>query len=315
MTTTTKTLTLKASFGNYAHTKALREGAVTPQGIVLDHIDVSPITAVFRRMARNVEFDIAEMAITTWLTAKAYDRPFTAIPVFPVREYWHGQLYINTKQATSAKDLEGKKVGVRAYTVTGGVWARGILAHEHGVDLDKITWVLADEEHVNEFHKDYPKNVIYQQGANLAEMLASGEIAGALSPGKVESPDVKQLIPDASAVEVQRHKEGWFPVNHTIVIKNELLQSEPWVAEAVFNAFKASKEAFIARIKAGQDLSDSDKNALVRAEINGGDPYPYGIDANRKMIETIIQYAHEQHILPRSMSPEEVFTPNAVNLK
>src|SRR3954468_2859895 len=170
---TTATQTLKTAIGGYGHHAALKDGSITPDGASLEHVEVAPIINAFRRMCRELEFDVCEMAITTYLTAKRYGLPFTAIPVFPVRAFHHNAAVGNTKAGVSApKDLEGKKAGVRAYTVTTGVWSRGILANEYGVDLDKVTWVLADEEHVEQFHKDKPANADYQIGANLAAMLA-----------------------------------------------------------------------------------------------------------------------------------------------
>lgn len=315
MTTSTKTLTLKSSFGTYPHTGALKDGSVKVRGANLDLIEITPITTVFRRMCRNHEFDVAELAITTYLAAKAYDLPFTALPVFPVRQYWHGQIYLNTNLARTAKDLEGKKVGVRAYTVTGGVWARGILAEQYGVDLDKVTWVLADEEHVAEFHKDYPKNVVYQQGANIAEMVASGELAGAIAPGPVNAGHVKLLVPDAATLEVEQHRtQGFYPINHTIVVKNDILKAEPWIAVELFNAFTTAKQVYLDKVKANPNPSDDEKAILQKAAFNGGDPLPYGVAANKKMIDTILRLGHAQHILPRVFSAEDIFPANTLNL-
>src|SRR5207245_9597480 len=164
---------LKTAVATYAHTKGLKDGTVTAPGIQLEHVDVTPITGAFRRMRRTLDFDVSEMAITTYSTARAYGQPFTALPVFVMRQFHHAPIVYNvTSGVASPRDLEGKKVGVRAYTVTTGVWARGILATEYGVDLSKVTWVLADEEHVQEYHKDYPANVVYQAGANLGAMVA-----------------------------------------------------------------------------------------------------------------------------------------------
>ena len=176
MTTATRTTTLKTAIGTYGHTKGLKDGSVAAPGLQFDHVEVTPIINAFRRMCRTLEFDVSEMAITTYLTAKAYNKPFTALPVFVVRQFHHAPLVYNVKSGVqSPKDLEGKRVGVRAYTVTSGVWARGILATEYGVDLSKITWVIADEEHVEEYHKDTPSNVERKLGANLGEMVARSE--------------------------------------------------------------------------------------------------------------------------------------------
>src|SRR5713226_3506978 len=195
MATATRTTVLKTAIATYPHTQGLKDGTVTAPGIQFEHLEITPIIAAFRRMCRALEFDVAEMAITTYLTAKAYNKPFTALPVFVVRQFHHAPIVYNVQSGvTSPKDLEGKKVGVRAYTVTTGVWARGILATEYGVDLSKVTWVLADEEHVREYEK--PSNVMERPGANLAEMLVKGELAAAIGVGKVDSPDVKPLIPN-----------------------------------------------------------------------------------------------------------------------
>src|SRR5881409_1713249 len=200
--TATGTTVLKTALATYAHTKGLKDGTVTAPGIRLEHVEVSPIVGAFRRMCRTLEFDVSEMAITTYLTAKAHGKPFTALPVFVMRQFHHAPIVYNVKSGVSSpKDLEGKKVGVRAYTVTTGVWARGILATEYGVDLSKVTWLLADEEHVEEYHKAYPANVVYQAGANLGQMVATGELAAAIGVGRVDSPDVKPLIANAREAE------------------------------------------------------------------------------------------------------------------
>ena len=186
MAPATQTTVLKTAIATYPHTKGLKDGTVTAPGIEFEHVEITPIIAAFRRMCRRLEFDVAEMAITTYLTAKAYNKPFTALPVFVVRQFHPSPIVYNVKSGvTSPKDLEGKKVGVRAYTVTTGVWARGILATEYGVDLSKVTWVLADEEHVEEYHKAYPSNVVYQAGA----VEAFG-----FSPLTMRSPAAKAIL-------------------------------------------------------------------------------------------------------------------------
>src|SRR5262245_63685583 len=145
---------LKTAIATYPHTRGLKDGRVTLPGLELEHVEVSPIVGACRRMGPGLEFDMCEMAITTYLTAKAYGKPFTALPVFVMRQFHHAPMVFNVKAGVvSPKDLEGKKVGVRAYTVTTGVWARGILATEYGVDLDRITWVVNDEEHVREYQQ------------------------------------------------------------------------------------------------------------------------------------------------------------------
>src|SRR5438874_7172253 len=218
--TTTSVLTLKTAIGSYGHHAALKDGSIKPDRMAFDFVEgpkITPITSAFRAMCRNLEFDISEMAITTYLTAKNYGLPFTAIPIFPVRGFAHNAAVGNTKAGVNGpKDLEGKKAGVRAYTVTTGVWARGILASEYGVDLNKVTWVLADEEHVDAFHKDAPPNAQYQLGADLGKMVVDGELAGGIGVGRVESPDVKPLISGAGAAAKDYYtRAGIYPINHT----------------------------------------------------------------------------------------------------
>ncbi len=317
MTTATRTTTLKTAIGTYAHTKGLKDGSVTVPGITLDHVEVTPIINAFRRMCRQLEFDVSEMAITTYLTARAYNKPFTALPVFVVRQFHHSPIVYNTKSGVqSPKDLEGKKVGVRAYTVTTGVWARGILASEYGVDLDKITWVLADEEHVNEYHADYPKNVVYQAGANLAEMVVKGELAAGIGVGRPDSPDVKPLIDNARDAEAAWYKKtGIYPINHTVVVKDSLLQADPTLAPRLFNAFKEAKGGLLKALNSGVQLEGEEAALSQRRSLVGDDPMPYGIAKNRKAMEAIIDFAHQQHILPKKLSVEEVFAKGTEGLE
>ncbi|MBI2364260.1 MAG: ABC transporter substrate-binding protein, partial [Deltaproteobacteria bacterium] len=301
---------LKTAIGNYPHTKSLKDGAVSVPGILFEHVEISPIIGAFRRMCRTLEFDLCEMAITTYLTAKAHNKPFTALPVFVVRHFHHSPIAYNAKAGVqSPKDLEGKKVGVRAYTVTTGVWARGILATEYGVDLDKITWVVVDEEHVQEYRK--PANVMERPGAKLAEMLVKGELAAAIGVGKVDSPDIKPLIPDAAAAEAAWYrKTGIYPINHTVVVKDSLLQSDPSLAPRLFAGFEAAKVQFLRELSSGIELPVEAQTLAKRRSIVGDDPLPNGVERNRKALEAIIRFAHEQKILPRAVKPEEVFAAN-----
>jgi 4,5-dihydroxyphthalate decarboxylase len=305
---------LKTAIATYPHTKGLKDGTVSVPEVQLEHVEISPIIGAFRRMCRTLDFDLCEMAITTYLTAKAYDKPFTALPVFVMRQFHHSPIVYNTKSGVkSPKDLEGKKVGVRAYTVTTGVWARGILASEYGVDLDKITWVVVDEEHVREYRK--PANVMERPGANLAAMLVEGELAAAIGVGKIDSPDVKPLIPDAAAAEAAWYrKTGIYPINHTVVVKNALLQSDPSLAPRLFAGFEAAKAQFLKELNSGAEPAAEAQVLAKRRSVVGDDPLPNGLARNRKALEAIIRFAHEQKILPRPVTPEEMFAANTLNL-
>jgi 4,5-dihydroxyphthalate decarboxylase len=305
---------LKTAIATYPHTKGLKDGTVTAPGLQLEHVEVSPIVGAFRRMVRSLEFDVSEMAITTYLTAKAHGKAFTALPVFVMRQFHHSPIVYNaTVGVKSPKDLEGKKVGVRAYTVTTGVWVRGILATEYGVDLDRITWVVVDEEHVQEYRK--PSNVEERPGASLAEMVAKGELAAAIGAGKVDSSDVKPLIPDAAEAEAAWYrKTGIYPINHTVVVKDSLLRDDPSLAPRLFGALADAKAMFLRTLASGAELSGDAQALARRRSIVGDDPLPYGLARNEKAMEAVIQFAVDQKILPRRVTPEEMFAQNTLEL-
>jgi 4,5-dihydroxyphthalate decarboxylase len=214
------------------------------------------------------------------------------------------------------KDLEGRTVGVhRGYTVTTGLWARGILQTDYGVDIKQITWAATGDEHVAEYQA--PPNVTYSyKGKAIADLLVSGEIGAAVGDIRVDSPKVKSLIPDARNAGIAYfRKTGIYPVNHCLVIKKEILDAEPWVAEDLFNAFNAAKNNYLARLEKGVDLSPADEAAIDLGRAVGGDPYPFGVNANRKALEAIVQFAFDQEVIPTKPSLEELFAPNTVTLE
>jgi len=305
-------LKLKTAFRPDGHTAPLRDQTIKPKTFEIDYVDVPVLIQAFRKMVRGLEYDICEMAITTYICAKSYGKRMTAIPVFPARVFHHGAIAYNTKSGIrTPKDLEGKKVGVhRGYTVTTGVWIRGILQHQYGVDLNKITWLLSGDEHVAEFRA--PSNVVpIEQGQKLEEMIVSGEIPAAVNL-EIDHPDVKPLIdkPAEAGFEALR-TSGHYPINHTVVVKDELLAAHPGLAEDIFNAFTQAKRLYVEGLRSGQmaPLTKTDERYKRVMEITGADPLPYGIDPNRKMIETVLQYATEQKILARPLAIEELFVP------
>jgi 4,5-dihydroxyphthalate decarboxylase len=257
---------------------------------------------------RGLEFDITEMAITTYLCARAHGKRFTAIPVFPMRAFHHGAILYNTKSdIKTPKDLEGRKVGVnRGYTVTTGLWARSILQHEYGVDLGQITWVLSGDEHVAEYQP--PSNVVsIEAGKTLEEMLLSGEIAAATGV-QMESPDIKPLIPNAKDAGLQRLREGGlYPINHTVVVKDDLLAAHPDLAGDIFDTFVRAKRVYLDRLKAGiAEPTPTDQTFKRVMEITG-DPLPYGIAPNRGELDAIVQYSVEQGILRQPVAVDDLF--------
>jgi 4,5-dihydroxyphthalate decarboxylase len=307
---------LKTVTRTQGNNQALKDGSVKPRSFEFDFIEVDPLIAAFRRMVRGNEFDICEMAITTYLCARAFGKPMTAVPVFLIRAFHHGAILAHTKSGIrSPKDLEGKRVGVnRGYTVTTGVWARGILQREYGVDLSKITWVLSGDEHVAEYRP--PSNVVpLEPGRKMGDMLAKGELAAAIGV-EVDSPDVRPLIPDAFETGVAAlRRRGLYPINHTVVIRNELIAAHPQLAADVFDAFAAAKNVYIERLKDGRIEKPTEVDELHKRVLQiTGDPLPYGIAPNRQVIEELIGHAVQQGIITKPVSVEELFVPSTRGL-
>ena len=214
------------------------------------------------------------------------------------------------------KDLEGRRVGVnRGYTVTTGLWARGVLQHQYGVDLNTITWVLSGDEHVAEYRP--PSNVVpIEKGRKMADLVASGELPAAIGL-EIDSPDVKPLIANAAEAGLEAlRSRGHYPINHLMVVKDELLEAHPNLAPDIFNAFAEAKRDYIRRLQSGQIRTPTRVDDLYRQvmEITGRDPLPYGIEPNRQALEEIIQYALEQRIIARPVIVEELFAPNTHGL-
>ena len=307
---------LKTALVTYGHTSALKNGRVTPRSFGLEFEEVPRIIQAFRRMVRGLEFDVSEMAITTYLCARAHGKAFTAIPVFPMRAFHHGAITYNTRSGVrTPKDLEGRKVGVnRGYTVTTGLWARSILQHEYGVDLHKVTWVLSGDEHVAEYQP--PPNVVpIESGRTLEDLLLTADIAAAINV-PVDSPDVKPLIPDAQQAGLRALRErGLYPINHTVVVRDDVLAARPGLAAELFAAFVEAKRVYIEELKAGQLTSPSGTDKLFE-QVMGmtGDPLPYGIEPNRHVLEAVIQYSVEQGILSRRFSVDELFAAGTHDL-
>ena len=307
---------LKTATRTQGNNKPLKDGVVKPKTFEFDFEEVDPIIAAFRRMVRGNEFDVCEMAITTYLCAKEFGKPMTAVPVPLLRAFHHGAILVNSKAGiNSPKDLEGKRVGVnRGFTVTTGVWIRGILQDQYGVDLSKITWVLSGDEHVAEWKR--PANVVpIEAGKDIGEMLASGELAGAIGV-ESKSPDVKPLIPNGQEEGLKALRErGHYPINHLIVIKDELIAKYPDLAADVFNTFAASKKVYMDKLKAGQieKPTEQDKMHLKAMEITG-EPLPYGVEPNRKVIEELIGYALKQGIITKPVTVDALFAPSTRTL-
>jgi 4,5-dihydroxyphthalate decarboxylase len=301
---------LKTALQTLGHTGALKDGTVRPRDFEFDFEEVPAIIQAFRRMVRGLEFDVSEMALTTYITARAHHKPFTALPIFLVRAFHHGAILFNTTQGIRGpKDLEGKRVGVsRGYTVTTGVWARSILQHEYGVDLSRITWVLSGDEHVAEFQA--PTNVVrLEAGKTLQDALVAGELAATIGV-QMTHPDVAPLIPDAEEAGLRAlARDGHYPINHLLVVKDTVLASQPHLAEQLLEAFTEAKRPYLAgmRAPAAGEPTKTDRMYRRVLEITGRDPLPYGIEPNRRMLRALIGYAREQQIISRPFEVEELF--------
>ena len=295
-------LTLNTVTRTQGANAALKDGRVAPAGCSFEFEEVDPLIRAFRRMVREQAYDVCELAITTYMCAREHGKRFTALPIFLVRGFHHGAILANRRVVREPKDLEGKRVGVnRGYTVTTGVWARGILAQEHGVDLDSVTWVLSGDEHVAEYEP--PPNVVpVDEGRDVGKLLACGELAAAIGVA-VDHEDVAPLIPDSTEAGLRALRErGHYPINHLVVVRDDLLDEHPDLARAVFDAFEQAKDAYVQ----GGPLEPA--HARVR-DVLGGDPLPYGLEPNRAVIEELLDHAVAQRILRRRPSVEELFFP------
>lgn len=310
-------VTLRAVSRTQGNNAALKSGAVTPEGFALEWEEVPVLVHAFRRMVRDLAYHVCEMALTTYLCAREHGVEFTAIPVFLVRDFHHGAIQVNrTAGIRSPKDLEGREVGVnRGYTVTTGVWARAILAEEHGVDLSRITWVLSGDEHVASYRA--PSNVVpLADGRRMEDDLSTGRIPAAIGVAP-DHPDVGPLVADPLAAGLAAFDaRGHWPINHLVVVRNDVLAANPGLAPALFHAFAASKRAYLADLHAGRIEKPTaiDRLHATLAPKMGGDPLPYGLAPNRQTLETLIHHATAQGILTKPVRVEDMFAPDTLDL-
>lgn len=309
-------LALKTVTRTQGNNAALKHGTVAPERFELDFEEVPVLVRAFRRMVRGLEFDVCEMALTTYLCAREHGVRFTALPVFLVRAFHHGAIVRNTNfGALEPKDLEGQRVGVnRGYTVTTGVWARAILQEEYGVDLEKITWVLSGDEHVADYEP--PANVVpIEAGKTIEEMLRTGELAAAINI-QPDDPDVQPLIPGALEAGFAAFKRNeHYPINHLVVVRDDVLEAHPGVAAALFDAFAESKRLYLERLREGRIDNPTDADRLyIRMMGVAGDPLPYGIAPNRAVLENLIDHARTQKILRNPTAVESLFAPSTLEL-
>lgn len=309
--------TLRTVTRTQGNNRAVKDGTVKPRGFAFDFVEVDPLIDAFRRMVRGLEFDVSELALTTYFTAREHGKRFTALPVFLVRAFHHGAILVNRNAGIrTPRDLEGKRVGVaRGYTVTTGVWARSVLQHEYGVDLGRITWVLSGDEHVAEFRP--PANVVpLEPGRTMADLVIAGELPAVINL-EVDHPDVVPLIPNAreAGFEALRTR-GHYPINHALVVKDEVLQANPGIGRALFEAFAESKRLYVERLKSGSigKPTAADETCRRVMEITGRDPLPYGIEPNRRALEELVASERAQGILTHPVDLEEMFAADTRSL-
>jgi 4,5-dihydroxyphthalate decarboxylase len=274
---------VKALLGDYPATAALKKGEVRSDRVRMDFADVRPASAGFKRVVRDLEFDVAELAITTFLMAKAFGKPLRLLPAVVVGRLQHSYLVYDAERGPLApRDLAGRRVGVRSYSVTTGMWIRGILAEDHGVDPDAVTWVTFEEAHVAEF-RDPPNVERAAPGKELVAMLLAGEIdAAVVGDGKPPDARLRPLIPDAEAAARDWQKrKGAIQINHMVVVKDSVPRAD---AEEV-------------------------SRLLAKSIAAAGNPEmnPYGVGANRRNLEVAIDYVHRQRLIPRRFAVEELY--------
>ena len=295
---------------------ALKSGSIAADGFELQFEEVPVLVRAFRRMVRGLEFDVCEMALTTYLCAREHGVRFTALPVFLVRAFHHGAILHNIKsELRDPRELQGKRVGVnRGYTVTTGVWARAILQEEYGLDLSEITWVLSGDEHVEAYVP--PPNVeSVPAGNSLEELLIEADLAAAIGMSS-DNPDIQPLIANPLDAGFDAFSSrGHYPINHLIVVRDEVLDEHPGIAVAVFNAFTESKNLYLKQLRNSEIMNPDSTDKLYKRMLDSGaDPLPYGIAPNRRVLEDLIAHATTQKIISKPMDVESVFAPTTLRL-
>src|SRR5580704_7539614 len=283
-------LTLHTMLGNYPNVAPLKNGAALSDLVDFDFVEVKIANNLFKQVVREAKYDLAELAIVTYLQAKSYGKPYVLMPVVVVSRGQHHTIAYNAERGLlKPSDLAGKRVGVRAYTVTTGTWVRGILASDYGVDLNTVEWITFEDPHVAEYRDpDVVKRA--PPGKELLQMLLDGEIDAAVVGDKLPDPRLKHLIPDPNAAaQTWAERRHGVPINHMVVVRTELSRSRPDVVRDVFRQFRDSKRA----------TGLPDAGTL--------DPYRFGVEACRPTLAIIIDFCRQQKLIPRPVSVDELF--------
>jgi 4,5-dihydroxyphthalate decarboxylase len=323
----TRRLTL-ACF-DYDRTRALRDSEIVPEGIELTYLTL-PVEETFFRMLRHREFDACEMSLSSYAVSLASADPWlVALPVFPSRAFRHSGVFVNRASGIEGpRDLPGKVVGLAEYELTANVWIRGILAEHHGVPVDGVAYRTGGLEQPGRREKlelNLPPEIDIaplDSGRSLSDALVAGEIDALYTPRAPSSfmggaPEVDRLWPDAAAAEMDYHAQtGIFPIMHTLVIPRQLHEADPWIARSLVKAFGAARDRAYELLRETAALPymlpflPLDHERVVGAM--GRDYWPYGLEANRHVLETFLGYHHEQGLSPRRLEPEELFAPETL---
>jgi 4,5-dihydroxyphthalate decarboxylase len=290
-------LTLRSAVASYPHVRPLKDGRVASPRLRFAFEDIDPITRAFRRLVRGERFDLCEIALTTLAQARHYGKPLTGLPVVVMRGFHHGALVCRADSPLRGpEDLAGRRVGVRAYSVTTGVWVRGILQTDYGVDPAAIAWVTSEDAHVQEY-ADPPNVERAPAGKTLPQMLLDREIDAGIALTGLDPAAIRTVIPSAEAAAAAWYRRtGAYPVNHVICVQSDLLQQHRWLAAELMTLFAAARQA-----------ATAPPNEARWQAIVGADSLPYGLADNHAGIALGLRYAAQQGLIPDVYRPEDLF--------
>lgn len=322
-------LRLTLACGDYDRTRALEDGSVRPDGIELTYLRL-PVEETFFRMVRHREFEVAELSLSSYVhSLQADPSPFVALPVFPSRMFRHGSVYVNAQAGIRApQDLRGKVVGTPEYQLSAGVWIRGILADYHGVPVDSVTYRTGGQEQPGRIEKAslvLPDRIRIEPigpDQTLSHMLATGEIDALYTPRiprpfTERDPRVGRLFPDVIAAEKAYFAaSGIFPIMHVVVVRRDVYEAYPWVAQSLYKAFVLAKDEVFDRLYDSSALRFMlpwlNQHLEEARQLLGHDYWSYGLDANRAALAAFLRYHPEQGLSPRLLQPEELFAPESI---
>jgi 4,5-dihydroxyphthalate decarboxylase len=307
--TTSERVSLKTLLDTYGHTKGLKDGSLTSSRLRLEFDEIRPVSSAFGRMAETQDFDFSEMAIVTFMQALSLDKPLVLLPAVMLNRFHHGSIISSVGGSIKGPaDLDGKRIGVRAYTQTTGVWVRGIFHAEYGLDLDGITNVTTEGGHLSEYVE--PANVVRApKGAKLRDMLVAGEIdawiAGRDAPAVPEFRPVLENADAASLEWFDRLKA--FPINHMVTLSRAVVDRHPWLPAELFELLKRGKEQYVDELRNKRDVTEPDELFRQNLLRSGIDPLPFGVEALRRSLEVVTDYAFAQKLIPKKFAVDDLF--------